>query len=515
MNNSKFLRNLLFVLAIIKIILPFFLQNSFYQPHRDEFLYLAEAHHMAWGFMEVPPLLSVFAWITNFFGDGMFWIKIWPSLFGALTFLLVGKTVISLGGRSFAVFLSFLPFIFGAYLRVHFLFQPNFLEIFFWTLIGYSLIRFVQTQNNKWLYIFGLSIGLGMMSKYSVAFYVVSILAGLALTKHRKIFLRKQFYFSLIIALIIFLPNLIWQFQHHFPVVYHMKELQKNQLQYTSPVSFLIDQLLMNFSCVFVWITGLFFIGFSHKAKQYRFVGWAYLFVIVLLLICQGKNYYSLGVYPILFAFGAYQLEQFTIHRYKILRYAFVIIPLCFVYFFIPLLLPIFPPERLAAFYKRNHLEKTGALKWEDLHNHPLPQDFADMLGWKEMSKKMADAYNTLDDSEKKNTILFCDNYGEAGAVNYYGKKYHLPEAYSDNASFLYWIPNNLHFDNLVLLTDDHLEMQHPFIKNFNSAILKDSVTDPFSRERGSLIIILKDGNEDFKKMFIEKIAKDQAKVKW
>jgi hypothetical protein len=82
---------LLHFLAVIRRVLPFLLQDGYYQPHRNEDLYLAEAHHIAWGFMEVPPLLSVFAWITNLAGGGMFWIKFWPALFGSFTFLLVMK----------------------------------------------------------------------------------------------------------------------------------------------------------------------------------------------------------------------------------------------------------------------------------------------------------------------------------------------------------------------------------------------------------------------------------------
>ncbi|MEP6513260.1 MAG: glycosyltransferase family 39 protein, partial [Parafilimonas sp.] len=247
---------LLYVLAFIKFILPFFLQNSFYQPHRDEFLYLAEAHHLAWGFMEVPPLLSVFAWLTNLFGNSMFWIKFWPSLFGAFTYIITGKIILSLGGRAFALFLAFLPFIFGAYLRVHYLFQPNFLEIFFWTLISYCIIQYIQTEKIKWLYFFGVSVGLGMMSKYSVAFFVVSILIGLLLTSQRKIFFNKHFYYAALIAFIIFLPNLIWQYNHRFPVIHHINELQETQLQYISTTGFLIDQLLMNLPCVFIWLAG-------------------------------------------------------------------------------------------------------------------------------------------------------------------------------------------------------------------------------------------------------------------
>lgn len=122
---------LLYLLAIIKIIVPYFLQNPVYEPHRDELLYLAEGRHMAWGFMEVPPMLSFFAWLTNIFGGGMFWIKLWPSLFGAATFIVAGKIVQSLGGKNFALLLLFLPFIFGVYLRIFFLFQPNSPEIFF------------------------------------------------------------------------------------------------------------------------------------------------------------------------------------------------------------------------------------------------------------------------------------------------------------------------------------------------------------------------------------------------
>jgi len=502
---------ILILLSILKFIIPFFLQNNFYEPHRDEFLYLAEAHHMAWGFMEIPPLLSVFAWISNFFGSGMFWIKFWPSLFGAFTFFIVGKIILSLGGKYFSLILGFLPFIFGVYLRVHFLFQPNFLEIFFWTMIAYSIIRFIQTEKNLWLYVFGISSGLGMMSKYSVAFFVLSILIGLLLTKQRKIFWNKHLYFGALFAFLIFLPNFLWQYNHHFPVIEHMKELQDTQLQYVNPSDFLMDQFLMNFPCVFIWIAGLYFSIFKQKGT-YRMVAWAYVSVIVLLLYFHGKNYYTLGIYPVLFAFGAYQLEQFAMRHSKVWKYAFILIPFLLGIPFIPLSLPIAKPETLAAYYKTMHIEKIDFLKWEDLKNHALPQDFADMLGWKEITQKTAKAYNSLTSEEKKQTIVFCDNYGQAGAVNFYKKKYVLPEAYSDNASFLYWLPGNMHIDNIVLVTDDQHEMEHPFLKDFSSVILVDSVTNTFARERGSLIIILKGANEKFNQWFRQKIKEEKNK---
>ena len=505
---------LIIFLALLKIIIPYFLQSPIYEPHRDEFLYLAEGHHMAWGFMEVPPMLSIFAWLTNIFGDSIFWIKLWPSLFGAATFIVAARIVQSLGGKNFAIFLLFLPFIFGVYLRLFFLFQPNTPEVFFWTMIAYSIIRFVQTKSNNWLYVLGVSIGLGMMSKYSVAFFTVSIFIGLLLTKHRTIFLNKHLWYGSFLGLLIFLPNLTWQYNHHFPVIHHMKELQRTQLQYISPLDFLKDQLLMNLPCFFIWLAGLWFVSFTYKGRAYRFIGWTYLIVIILFLITHGKNYYALGAYPVLFAFGAYHLEQFTLIKRRALKIVFVVIPFAAGIFFIPVLLPIFSPEKLDNFYKDTGMKNGGALKWEDQKDHPLPQDFSDMLGWEEMAQKVSAAYEKLDSNEKKQTILFCDNYGQAGAVNFYAAKYHLPQAYSDNASFLYWLPDSVRIHNLVLVTDDTEEMQHPFIKNFSSAIVNDSITNTYARERGDLIITLKNANDDFNKMFKEKIAKDKAAFK-
>ena len=125
------LNRFLYLLALIKFIVPFFLQSPVYEPHRDELLYLAEGSHPAFGFMEVPPMLSIFAWITQRLGNTMFWIKCWPSLVGALNLIIVGKIIISEGGKQFSLFLLFCSFFFTAYLRVHFFFNRIVLKYFF------------------------------------------------------------------------------------------------------------------------------------------------------------------------------------------------------------------------------------------------------------------------------------------------------------------------------------------------------------------------------------------------
>ena len=501
---------LLYLLAVLKVIIPYLLQNQVYELHRDEFLYLAEGQHPAWGFMEVPPFLSLFAWLTHALGNSMFLIKLWPSLFGAATFIAAGKIVLSLGGRRFALLLLFLPFIFGVYLRIFFLFQPNPPEIFFWTMIAYSFIRYVQTKEIKWLYLYGICTGLGMMSKYSVAFYTASILVALLVTRHRSIFLNRHFWYASLLALLIFLPNLIWQYQASFPVLHHMKELRETQLQYVSPLSFLTDQLLINLPCFFIWLAGLFYVLLSREST-WRFVGLAYLFVIVLLLATHGKNYYSLGAYPPLFAFGAFVLEKYTAVKRKALRYAFIAFPLIIGIAMLPIGLPLLAPEPLAALYTKMNIEKAGLLQWEDHHNHPLPQDFADMLGWEEAARKASAAYRSLSAAEQQQTIVFCDSYGMAGALSYYASRYHLPAVYSDNASFLYWIPANLSVKNLLLVTSDRQELQHGIVKEFQSARLTDSVTSTYARERGCCIYLFKGANENFNRLFRDKLAKDRA----
>jgi 4-amino-4-deoxy-L-arabinose transferase-like glycosyltransferase len=504
----------LYLLALIKFALPFFLQDAIYEPHRDEFLYLAEGSHPAFGYMEVPPLLSAFAWLTRHLGNSIFWIKFWPSLFGSFNLILIGRIVLLEGGKRFALFLLFCCFFFSVYIRVHFLFQPNFLEIFFYSLIAYGLIRFIHTEDNKWLYLAGLGAGLGVLSKYSVAFYLISLVPALLLTRQRKIFRNRHLYYALGLAFLIFLPNLIWQYLHHFPVVYHMQELTSTQLQYVPPARFLIDQLLMFMPCCFVWVTGFFYLLLNRNGRPYIFLCWAYLGVIALLLWFHGKNYYTLGLYPVLFGFGALAIERWAVRSRYFLRRVFASFIILSGIYFTLIGVPMMPPAKLAAFYHYTHAEGKGILRWEDQQDHSLPQDFADMLGWEEMAEKTALAYHSLDSSQQANTIIFCDNYGMAGAVDYYGKKYRLPDAYSDNASFLYWIPDSIRFQNLVLLASDPEEMQHPFIQEFEHASLVGKVTNPYARENGTQIILLTGASDAFRKFFQEKLNADRLKTR-
>jgi len=444
---QKKLTTLLYILAIVRLVLPFFLQSSYYQPHRDEFLYLAEGRHLAWGYMEVPPLLSVFAAVTHLMGEGAFWIKCWPALFGSLTFLVVGRIVLSLGGKAFALVLSWLPFVLDVYMRLFFLFQPNFLEVFFWTAMGYCVIRWIQAGRVGWLYGLGVSIGLGMMSKYSVAFYTVCVLAGLAISRHRSVYRNKHFYFSLLLAGLIFLPN-------------------------------------------------------------------------------------ALGAYPVLFAFGGFYLEQLTagamagsgeqrsvvgsIRRLseagKWVRGLMLTYSLALGIWVLPLVMPMARPETLAHYYHVAKLDGGKGFKWEDLKYHPLPQDYGDMIGWKEMALKAGKVYNSLPRSIRDSTLIFTPDYCTAGALNYYRKEAGLPEVYSTNASFLFWMPDSFPYRHCLRVDRDMPEPGEAVFRQFGKMTLEDSLVVPYFRESGMKYFLFENGNDSLRPM-VERIVAKEKKV--
>ncbi|HEY6504874.1 MAG TPA: glycosyltransferase family 39 protein, partial [Chitinophagaceae bacterium] len=353
---------LIIALALIKFILPFLLQSPVYELQRDEYLYYQQGLHFDFGYLENPPLLSYLGMISSWLGGSVFWIKFWPSLFGALTLIISCMLTAEFGGKRFAQFITGLCILTGAFVRIHSLFQPNILDIFFWTLSVYFIVRYINSDQKRFLYFFCISLALGFLSKYSVVFIAASILLTLLISRHRKLFAEKKFYLAALIALLIVLPNIWWQYDHNWPLIHHMEELQETQLKYLNPADFIKDQFLFLLPAVFVWITGLVWL---FKNRQWRFLFFTYFLVIILLLFGRGKSYYSMGVYPMLLAAGAVAIEKWSSAK-QWRRYAIPALIIALTLPFIPMLLPVWKPDKLAALYKRNEVDKLGLLKWED-----------------------------------------------------------------------------------------------------------------------------------------------------
>lgn len=475
------------VLAALKLVLPFFLQDPSYELHRDEYLYYAQGQHLDFGYLENPPMIGLFAWISSWFGGSFFWIKLWSALFGALTLLAVAGIVRELGGGLYALGVAALGMIFTGYLRVHFLFQPNFLEIFFWTLAAYFLVLFINTHHNKYLYLLSAALALGWWSKYSVLFFIVAVLISFLLTRYRRLFVKTEFWKAVGLGLLIVLPNVLWQYQHHWPLVHHMNELRETQLRYIDRGDFLKQQILMLLPVLFVWIGGLIW---YLRRREYRVLGLMYLCVVGLLMMGSGKGYYTLGAYPMLLAAGGVWLERTTVRR-AWLRAANVALILILSLPFVPLLLPMEKPADMAAFNHQYKIEELGLLKWEDQENHPLQQDFADMLEWRELAQKCERAYEQLPPPVKKNTVVYCRSYGQAGALKYYGRDPEFrAKVFSDNGTFLLWIPDSVHFEHLLFVGREMPEKDDEVFQHFSRVSVLDSINNPLSRQHGDKIIL-------------------------
>jgi hypothetical protein len=221
-----------------------------------------------------------------------------------------------------------------------------------------------------------------------------------------------------------------------------------------------------------------------------------YLAVVVLLMLGSGKGYYALGVYPMLLAAGGVWLEKISAKR-RWIRYASLTLILLLSIPFIPILLPVENPKNMAATNKKISLEKLGLLKWEDQKQHPLQQDFADMLGWKELAQKSENIFQQFPDSIKKNTIIYCRNYGQAGALKYYAKDdFFKRKIISDNGSFLLWIPERTYFKHLLFVGRRMPEQDDEVFQHFEKITVTDSVSNPLSRQNGDKIIFFENGSE-------------------
>ena len=272
--------------------------------HRDEFLHLVLADHLDWGYKEVPPFIALLAKITSLvFGNSVFAARIFPTISSGLIVWFTGQITVELGGKKFAVALACLALIFSpGFAASGYLFQPVVFDQLWWVMAVWLLTKYSNTSSVKYLYWLGVVVGLGMLTKYSMAFFTFALIFGIALSKQRKMLLNRHIIGAAIIAIIIFLPNVIWQFNHHLPVITHMRTLQKQQLDYIKPSDFIKQELMVNGAALFIWLTGLIFLLFSFRLHKFQFLAIAFILIFTFLLVMNGKSYYLFGAYPMLFA---------------------------------------------------------------------------------------------------------------------------------------------------------------------------------------------------------------------
>jgi len=480
---------ILLALIILKFFLQYLLLSPEYELQRDEFLHLDQANHPAWGYTSVPPLTSFISSIIQFLGNGIFWVKFFPALFGALTVWVVWKTVEELKGGMFALTVAATGVIFSALLRINTLYQPNSLDILCWTALLYALVRYARVPASGWIYVAAVFFALGMLNKYNIAFLAMALLPALLISPQRAWLKDPKIYTAGIISLMIISPNFIWQFQNQFPVIGHMQELAETQLVNVNRADFLKSQLLFFFSSVPLIVLGVIALFIFPEFKPYRFLFWNFIFVLLIFLYFRAKDYYTIGLYPIYIAFGAKYAEILLEKgKWKVLRPAFFVFHLAFFAILYPVAFPNKSPEEIV---KNNTLQKDlGLLRWEDGKDHHLPQDFADMLGWHALAHKVDSVLMGMPHAEK--TLVLCDNYGQAGAINYY-KRFDAYVAQSFNADYKNWLNLDTVWTDVVLVKDkdDEDKLRNEERPLFDTVYCAAIRISPYAREDSIYIYVL------------------------
>ncbi|MEO7960184.1 MAG: glycosyltransferase family 39 protein [Ginsengibacter sp.] len=515
MNRRFVLSNkniILLCFIIAKFVLQYLLINPVYDLQRDEYLHLDQANHLAWGYISVPPFTSWISYIIRILGNGYFWVKFFPALFGALTIVVVWKTIEALKGNLFALVLGSLAILLSVVLRINILYQPNSFDIFFWMLVYFTVIKYIDTNNSRWLLAAGAAFGFGFLSKYNIVFLALGLVPAILLSRQRKIFNEKNLYIGAAIALVIMLPNIVWQFKNDFPTLTQLQELSRTQLVNVNRSDFVKEQFIFFAGSLIIILGAFISLLFYSPFRKYRFFLWTYFITLFIFIFFKAKAYYAIGLYPVLLAFGSVYLEKILENQRR--KFWKPVLIMAIVLGSVPLILIAFPfqsPAKIQEVSQR--YRKLGLLRWEDGKEHNMPQDFADMLGWSELARKTDAAYAPI--NNKDNTLVICDNYGQAGAINYYSG-YKNINAVSLNADYINWISLDKKIVNMILVREanDSDEIVEALKGFFTQCTIAGKIENEYAREMGTTIYLFTGAKTDINKIISQKINERKAAAK-
>ena len=406
---------------------------------RDELYYLVCGHHLAWGYVDQPPLVAVQARIAEtLFGLSPTGIRILSFAAGGVLVGLTGLLTRQLGGLRSAQILAMTAVLAApVFLGTSNFLSMNSVEPCFWMGSMLVLLRIADgsTGPRAWL-VFGLLAGLGIENKHSTVFFLLALLVGILLTPQRRILWSRWCAAGVALLILLALPNLIWQWIHHFPTYEMLNNIAHSDKNIKlPPLAFLLEQGNMLFpGTAPLWIGGLAWLAFARKARPWRFAALTYLVFLVLLMAMHAKDYYLAPVYPVLFAAGAAARSHRPRLHWVIVGYTAVLaLALCFITG--PIVLTLLPPANYRAYV--SHFP--GANTKQEKFSSPLPQYLSDRFGWPQMVQGFAARYNALPPDDRAHTAIFCRNYGEASAVNVLGPAYGLPTAISGHQNYYYW----------------------------------------------------------------------------
>ena len=425
---------------------------------RDELYFLVCGRHLAWGYVDQPPLVAIQARFAEvLFGLSPTGIRIFSYLAGSVTVALTGLLTWQFGGRRSAQVLAMC----GVLAAPVFLATSNYLsmnsfEPCFWMGALFVVLRIADgtATPRAWL-VFGILTGLGIENKHSTVFFLAALLVGLLLCPQRRILFTRECATGVVLLLLIAMPNLLWQVANQFPTYQFLSTVAHSDKNIKfPPLAFLLEQVkvLFVFSAP-LWIGGLVWLAFARAARRRRFVAFTYLFFLGTMMLMHGKDYYLAPIYPVLFASGATAFAQFVRRDWPLAAYSVsLIVLLCLGTG--PTVLTILPPAKYVVYTAPFDPNSTRFEKFTS----PLPEILSDRIGWPQMVQGFADRYNALPPDVRSRTAIFCSNYGEASAVNILGPSYGLPPAISGHQNYFFWGWNNDTGESVLTLGNDPKE---------------------------------------------------------
>ena len=442
-------------LALAKFLFHLFTAGR-YGIFRDELYYLACSEHLDFGYVDQPPLIAFITWIArHLFGESLVGLRLLPAVAGGATVWLTGKLAREMGGGRFAQALAALAVIAAPiYLLLHHWMTMNAFEPLIWVGCAWCIVRAInQSDPRYWLW-FGVLLGLGMENKYTTAFFALAVVVALLLTPQRRFLSNAWIWIGALCSLLIFLPNLIWLIRHDFPFLELMHNIRGTGRDVVrGPVAFIADQAMLLNPILFpLWFGGLGWLFLNRDGSRYRILGWIYALMLVAFIAMKGKNYYLSAAYPMLFAAGAVAFENITRERGRWSRVIYVGLIVAATCFLAPMVAPVLPAETYIRYQKAIGFEPPKA---ENQPTGPLPQHFADEFGWEEMAREVARVYNELPPEQRAATAIFANSYGQAGAIDFFGKKYGLPKAISNHQNYWYWGPRDYTGESVIVLGSD------------------------------------------------------------
>ncbi|HZE70001.1 MAG TPA: glycosyltransferase family 39 protein [Pyrinomonadaceae bacterium] len=502
---------MLMVVAIAAALLLFHCYfNNRYGYFRDEFDYLSCGDHLAWGYVDQPPLLPFLVRVSRaVLGDSLRSIRFLPALAISAVVVLTALIAREFGGRRFALVLSATAVVIAPiYLSDGSLLTTNCLEPLLWMGCVYFAILAVKRDARYWL-LFGVVAGLGLEEKYSITVLGFSIVVGLLLTKERKNLLSKWFWLGGLAAFLIFLPNLVWNTRNHWPFLELMHNIRADGRDVQlSPLEFFAQQvLLLHPLTAAIWITGLIGLLLARRLRQFRSLGWCYLVAFVAFVLLKGKNYYLAPIYPMLLAAGAVMIEnaiERTRHGFFVtqavslrmqtnsLRYARWLKPAIIVLllaggaWLAPLIVPVFSVDHFVRYM--NSLPFKVPRSEHSHERAVLPQHYADQFGWEEMTAVTAQAWSRLKPEEKGDCAVFAQDYGQAGAIDFFGRRYGLPPALSGHQTYFLWGPRG-YSGNCLIVLDDRKEVLDQLFDHVELVGVSDN---PYALERNIPVFLCK-----------------------